>query len=489
MKNEISLLMRSYDSSKAKLDPSTFRFVSEYIYLENLALKLIEMDHHGHYSNQLADTVKISSDKQDYTFTLREAYFADGTKILARDVVNTFKRLILNGTPHSAPKTFIRGAGKLTSLDGSIEGLGVIDDKTVFLGLNNPMKEIFYYLQLVDYSILHPAQYSKRQLYIDDWSKVNSGPYLLKKENGKYTFQINEKSLLSEEGNPEKVVPYSLNNQELISMIDKKELHLGKLSLQEVSSLKSAGINYDHINLFTQGTDGIIYLALNLKSDMFKSEYTRQWFQKKILSSLGTGDKVPEFTQKAIQYFLPGARGYVSDKVVQGLLKDIDLSHTPDVLKNGIKVRTFTTMEKYLPKNLEIQLQQALGVPVKISYDVNPPQLTGFLKNRDFDVFLSLSSMSYKVLSEALNIAYFSLSPTLIDPTGQIKTMIEKYQQTDDASTEQEYIENIIKRMILDSECIPLLYTMSPVFYDKEKLGISKASIDESIKLWKAYVK
>ena len=92
----------------------------------------------------------------------------------------------------------------------------------------------------------------------------------------------------------------------------------------------------------------------------------------------------------------------------QLLLKEVQTSRVPDDLKNGITIKSLEGMKPILPPDMEASLSQALGIPVTIQTNLNAKDYVTMIKNRDFDATIVAISMSYKVISEALNLQYLS---------------------------------------------------------------------------------
>ena len=212
--------------------------------------------------------------------------------------------------------------------------------------------------------------------------------------------------------------------------------------------------------------------------------------QKKILKNFTVNKEFSEMASRANQYFLPETKGYITDFEPCKVLNELDLGNVPDSLKNGLVINTFTTMRPYLLPDIEGLISKALEIPVRIEYNVCPADYSdNFLKERSHDAFLMARSMSDKVIGEAINIVYVSNNPPYLDPTGNIKELMNKYMSTDNQREQECCIYKILEQMIYDSECIPLNYMVNAMFYNSDEIDISKSSIDESIKLWKIKVK
>ena len=135
------------------------------------------------------------------------------------------------------------------------------------------------------------------------------------------------------------------------------------------------------------------------------------------------------------------------------------------------------------------KVQTILNVPLEIKFDIEPKNYIRELGKRNFDAFIIATSMSYKVLGETMNLAYASTNPKFLDPTSKIKKYMHDYQSTDDIEIESKSMNNSLKQMVTDSECVPLYYYKGPGFYNNKVLDLSDVTMDESLKLWRLRVK
>jgi oligopeptide transport system substrate-binding protein len=467
-----------------QLDPSLVRFVTEYFYLDNMLIKLIDLSPDGTYRNALAENIDISEDKKKLTISLKEAYFSDQTPITAHDVVQTFKRVILQGATHSKPKEYIKGADKLTKLDDNIEGLKVLSEKSFSLSLNAPMKELYFFLHLTDFGVLHPKQYEKEKLTVKDWSSNNSGPYHLIEKDGEYIFEAHDKSLNSHPEMPTVVKMKFYDENEIVDALSKNKIDFGLIRLKSYATYLNELKSIKNINYYGDKSDGIIYLSLNAKSSKFSDQKVRQWFNKRVQKNYTLTEDQENYLEKANQYFLPKAKGHISQENIESILKDLDIDKIPDVLKKGVTIRTVSGMKDYLPHNFKEMLEKSIGVPVSIDFSMKSENMIEELDERNFEIFLMASSMSYKVIGETLNLVYQDKGALFLNPNGEIKKMLKDYQATDDTAKETAIITSILNEMTTDSECIPITYFTNPKFFNKNKLNIQKMHLNESFQFW-----
>lgn len=486
--SEITVLLKPL-KDKATLEPSLVRFSLEYYYLDNMTIRLVELEANGTYANSLAERIIFSNNKKDLTIKIKEAYFSNGDRVTSSDVVNSFKRVILKGSPHSNPKGFIRGAKQLSNLSDEIEGLKVISPDTLSIGLTGQMKELYYYLQLADYGILHSTQYTKDKLTTNDWLSVTSGPYKLDLSNNDTVLIANLKTLKASEQMPQKVkMKHIEDDSKIIEAMKNERVHFGLLSFKTYSQNIDTFKSVNSIDYYGSKTGGIIYLSLNPKSKKFKSESTRQWLNKKVQELYKLTQKQKEYMQKANQYFLPEAKGHISQENINTILKEVKTDYIPQELKDGITIKTVEGMKNYIPSDLKENLSKILGIPVSFDFSVTHESMITEMGERNFDAFIMASSMSYKVIGETLNLVYTSKSPMFIDPTGKIHKLLENYQATDNTTEETEIITQILRQMTTDSECVPIAYFAGPKFYNKNVLDASNMLFEESFQFWRLRV-
>ena len=127
----------------------------------NIYERLFDIRVNGDGSTQLAkglaEDYSVSEDGLTYRFTLREdAYFSDGTPVLARDVAFTFTRML--ALPESLQTDFadmILGAEAVMSGEADTpEGIRIVDRKNLEITLSEPFAGYIYQLATPSCSIL-----------------------------------------------------------------------------------------------------------------------------------------------------------------------------------------------------------------------------------------------------------------------------------------------------------------------------------------------
>jgi len=135
----------------------------------------------------MAESWDISEDGLTYTFHIRDAKWSDGKPVTAQDFEYSFKRLI-NPETHSDygffGPYFVGGEdywqGK--TKDASTVGVKALDDKTLEIKLNTPLK---FFLNLMGWCGFHPVRQDYVEKYGDGYGAdveklAYNGPFLLK---------------------------------------------------------------------------------------------------------------------------------------------------------------------------------------------------------------------------------------------------------------------------------------------------------------------
>jgi ABC-type transport system substrate-binding protein len=472
------------------LDPVNLRFVQEYFVLDNMAVKLVGIGKDHEYINDLARTISFAADRRTMDVVLKKAYFSDGSLITAADVAASLKRTALLGSPHANIKNLWVGSEKLKAVDDNIEGIHVVADDHLVLTLTKPTKEILYFLTLTDMAILHKSQYRKPSLLIKDWMAVTSGAYHAEfSKNNQLLLVANSHTLNFSPSMPMQVSFEGYKGDDVISKLKDASLDFGTINLKDyINNIETIEAIND-FDVIGSKTDGVVYIGLNVKSKIFSKKENRQWIQKKIITSYFVNKKYEKVSEKAYQFFLPEAKGYIPKSEIESMLPNVDLSKVPRDLKGGIKISGIEGMKYYTPPDIANELSSALGIRVVVDLSVPSKDFSAFMEKRSFDATILGFGMSYKVLGESLNLQYLSKNPFLLDPTGHVKSLLTRYQNEENNEKERALITSILAQMVADAECVPLFYFSTPFFVKKGRLEASNLNLDESVKFYKAAVK
>lgn len=142
---------------------------------------LVRIDARGRAVPGAARAWQVSEDGTTITFTLREARFHDGSPVTAADVKRTFDR-IADGT--ADPPSFLAyllspivGAAEAAESGGGLEGVEVVDDRTVVIHLVEPQPR--YLLTLADPSLVPTPEQADTDPEAFGEAPIGNGPFSL----------------------------------------------------------------------------------------------------------------------------------------------------------------------------------------------------------------------------------------------------------------------------------------------------------------------
>lgn len=458
------------------LDPSNLGLSDQYLAMDNMLVKILEINKDNDYSHLLAETIDVSEDKLKYTISIRDAKFSDGSRITSSDVINSFKRVILKGSNHVPLKEIIEGSENISKIEDNLTGLKEIDDRKIKITLNKPTKEFLYYLSMADLGILHSSQY-KSDIISNEKYEITSGAYFLKEGKlirNEFYLEKNEKSPTSIEF----INPPSTGTTDDFNGYD-----IGTSSFVA----KDTGSKTTPPNPFkytTSNYDTLCYIVLNTKTEMFKDLGNRQYVSKNILKKVSPPDNNLYF-KKAYQFFLPDSFAFQKKFSFEEILSKE--ASPNEVLKKGFKILATKGTRKYTFPGLEKSISEALGLNVSVDFVDEIERFRDRKEKRDFDAYLVPTSMSYSVITESLNILYKAPIRFGNNPSNKIIQLIDQYQSN--LQKNENVIEEITKEMTRESEIIPLFYVSSPYFYNSDRIDISQMNVNESLKFWKMNVK
>lgn len=154
--------------------------------LNGLFEGLTRVDAKGKVENAMAKDIKVSKDQLTYTFTLRDAKWSNGDKVVAGDFEYAWKWALnpKNASQYSSILYPIKGAEAYNLNKGKVEDVGVkaTDDQTLVVTLTNPTP---YFTQLTAFYTFMPvnqkvAEANKKWAADATDQYVTNGPYTLK---------------------------------------------------------------------------------------------------------------------------------------------------------------------------------------------------------------------------------------------------------------------------------------------------------------------
>jgi hypothetical protein len=454
------------------LDPSRIFFLNEYYLLENMTVRLVEVDAKAGYKLMLASRIDQKSETE-YEVEIKETYFSNGEKITLNDVKASFLRAMSSKNSHLP----------VAELIDSVEVNG---DKLVFK-LKKKLNDFLYFLTLADLSILHHSQSLKKELNIEDWMTATSGPFSYLIEGEDFFLVKNEHYKLGSLAYPDRVKLLSARGRDTLDDFEKGVVDIGEFNLNSYEKHLDRLSQIHGLQVIGNSGDMINFLALNVDHPKFKSAYTRKWLQKKIIENFKLDNKYSNIARKAYQFFTPFVRGFADEKMIITELKswdEIDLSRVPDDLKNGIVISTYQRAFEVTLRGVFNDFEKLLGFPVIIDNSMPSTDYETFIKEKKYEAFLGITAMDQVIVGESINLYYFSSSPLFRDVNKKIRYLMDQYQHADYSKT-VSIVNQIAFQMIEDAECIPLFYVASPFFYNKSKLDVSGLDELTYFNLWK----
>lgn len=461
---------------KETIDPSNLGLSDQYLAMDNMLIKLLEINKDNDYAHLLANKIDVSEDRLTYTISLKEAQFSDGSRIRPIDVINSFKRVIIRGSSHVPLKEIVEGSEKLKNLEENIDGLSLLEKNKIRIKLKKPTKEFLYYLSMADLGVLHESQYKNSTITNKNYA-VTSGAYYLndnKLIRNEFYIEKNSDSPISVE---------FVNPPSTGSTDDFQGYEIGTSSFVA----KDNGTKTSPPKPFkytTSNYDTLCYIVLNTNAELFKDLGNRQFVNRNILQKVNP-PKDNLFFKKATQFFLPDSFAFQKNFSYEDILNEKAIPSLS--LKRGFRILATKGTKKYTFPGLEESISEALGLNVKIEFIDEIEMYRERKIKRDFDAYLVPTSMSYSVVTESLNILYKSPVRFGNNPSNKIINLIDKYQTS--LKTNESVIEEITKEMTRESEIIPLFYVSSPYFYNSDRIDISQMNVNESLKFWKMNVK
>ena len=287
-KNPISerkdTLVIGIDAPEEVFNPLYAESTNDAYVVESVFQGLVSVDGKGMPIEALAESYKISDDGLTYTFKLRaDAKFSDGTKVTSDDVAFTLTAAcdptydgvhdFVNATGLKGAKAYKEGTAT------SVEGIKVVDDKTIEITLEKVNADAIYDLTV---EILSKAYYGKDYKqgnldYIKGFNKtpMGAGAYkLVETKAGQEVILVaNENYYL---GEPKiKNLIYKVTSEETrIQMLQTGEIDMDMVTVNKDNVDMIKGLGFLDLHIFP--TNGYGYIGLNFKNDKFKDVKVRQ---------------------------------------------------------------------------------------------------------------------------------------------------------------------------------------------------------------------
>ena len=263
------------------LDPQ-LNSATEASHIMNNVFEGLMREKDGEVVPGIAESYTLSEDGLVYTFTLRDATWADGQPVTAGDFEFAWKRGANPATASEYMYLFesanILNAGAIAKGEKSIDELGVkaIDDKTLEVTLSAPTD---YFLGLTGFATLMPV----REDMVDDegaWAKdpakyIGNGPFKMSeyKMGDQIVLVKNENYWNAENVNLEKIVMYMI--------VDESTAHTrytaGELDVNElIPTDEIPTLIAEDPTFYIMPKIGTYYYAFNMNNEALKDARVRQ---------------------------------------------------------------------------------------------------------------------------------------------------------------------------------------------------------------------
>lgn len=233
----------------------------------------------------VAESYDVSSDKQTYTFHLREAKWSNGMPVTAEDFVFSWKRAVNPDTAAEYAFLFcdIKNAKKINSKELPVEQLGVkaIDHKTLEVQLEQPVP---YFIHLTTFSTFLPIH----EKYFEEKGKrygleadqlLYNGAFTLENWKHEQGFQFKKNAKYWDA----RTVKLDEINFDIVK--DKST----EINLYEAGQLDRVGLTGEFVDKYRNNADfkerpevALQFLRLNQKNEMLQNKHARLAISKAI---------------------------------------------------------------------------------------------------------------------------------------------------------------------------------------------------------------
>lgn len=305
------------------LDPQLATDVVPMRVINSVFEGLCRKDKNGVPVPGVAQSWDISEDKLTYTFHLREAVWADGSKITANDFKAAWFRALDPKPMDHQPALLgyllncIEGAEKYSFQDGKKEDVGIkaTDDNTLVVKLNQPTP---YFLELICSSVFMPVNvdFYEKQPLVSDMSTygaeaqnvLGNGPFVVKEWNHGQNIIIekNEKYWNAKEIKLDKADFRIIeDNSSAITSFKAGEIDVVDISeAHQIDELKANGAKVESFNAgVTQ------YISINNEDNLLKNENLRRALVMGIDRKNLVDKVVKDGSKEALAFVNPVVRG------------------------------------------------------------------------------------------------------------------------------------------------------------------------------------
>lgn len=249
-KKQSKTIQINITSQPTSLDPRKARSLNDLNVIRMVMEGLTRMDYTNLPTLSLAEKFTVSEDKKTYTFSLREALWTNGEKIVPADFIHAWTTSLSPCFPSDNANSLyvIKNAEKIKKGFLDIADLGVSspNEKTLIVELEKPTP---YFLELLSSPIFFPI-HKKTDIIDPKWAEspltyVSSGPFMIDewKHHNILSVKKNPRYWESEQVRLDKVDMIMVSQETGFSMFQNNELDwdgspFSSLPLDALPSLK-----------------------------------------------------------------------------------------------------------------------------------------------------------------------------------------------------------------------------------------------------------
>ncbi|MBQ0137723.1 MAG: peptide ABC transporter substrate-binding protein [Kurthia sp.] len=408
---------------------------------------LTRVDDAGKVQNALANKVDVSEDKLTYTFTLRDAKWSNGDKVVAGDFKYAWTYALnpKNASEYSSILYFIKGGEAYNLGKGSVDDVAieVKDDKTLIVTLENPTP---YFTELTAFMTYLPVN-EKVAKENDKWTAEGGEGYVT---NGPFT--------LSEWKHSDKLTLTKNDNY-----WDKENVALNKVNIKMVDSdatanrmFKNGDLDFlgapyqsvplDAINgykkdksLNVEDYAAIYEYKMNTTGKYTKNENIRKALTLAI-NRQGLIDNVVKAEQKPALGMVPSAVAGFEEGA--GYIKDNDIEGAKEALALGMK---------------ELNIDKASDIELGLSFNTSESHAAiaqyiqeGWVKNLGINV--KLDNTEWQVFLDKMTALDFDVGRLgWVADYNDAYTFLERYNTSDNGNNDTGWEDEKYKSLMKDA--------------------------------------
>lgn len=455
--------------------PYLLTYVAEYRFAHQVGEFLVRRDKNQQIVPGLAKSWDIAPDRESIVFTIRSELYS------AQEVYESLSRIVSRGqTTHS-------------NFASQVLKMQIIAPDQIKIFTRGDAASILSPLVMADAIIVPDAHWITIAGHDGsqvDWTKTR-GPYIWKsgsfplKEGDEVVFVPNKKHYFySTEQlnwhiryeNPAKAKTHeSLNH--ILKQYSPSFTTIRNSLFSTIASSPESGIKY-----YQTRPNGVAFIQLNPRSDMFNSTENRRAFEKTVLNS--KMDMIAGLT-RAVQIPQPG---------LVGRMDDIDESKLLDELKKAKSLQPSRDIVMAISdkpdnnSNWQMAYATSLGYPMHFINRYIRPTHVEWLNGKVDAIFLSVGMSDTDPVSGATYIfSTEGANADLLD--GSIMNLLNSAKKTKDSAVIANTVRNAFKVALSEGLVIPLFYTANRHYFSQDVILNITDPFAESVQIWNVRAK